>query len=243
MIARKYQSRRVEWELLVEPCRRRRSAHGLTKIAATLALLLWLAAEGRAQSDVDAFDPGANNTVRALAVQPDGKIIVGGFFTTLGGGGTGTTTRNFIGRLNADGTLDTSFDPGADNLVRTLAVQADGRILVGGDFSTLGGGGTGTTTRNHIGRLNPDGTLDTSFDPGANGTVRALAVQADGKILVGGDFTTLGGGGTGTTTRNFIGRLNPDGTIDTSFDPGADNIVRTVAVQTDGKALVGGDFT
>jgi hypothetical protein len=86
-------------------------------------------------------------------------------------------------------------------------VQADGKILVGGQFTTLGGGGTGTTTRNRIGRLNPEGTLDASFDPGANDAVIALAVQADGKILAGGFFTTLGGGGTGTTTRNFIGRL------------------------------------
>ena len=146
-------------------------------------------------------------------------------FTTLGGGGTGTTTRNHIGRLNADGSLDTSFDPGANGAVYALAVQADGKILVGGYFTTLGGGGTGTTTRNYIGRLNADGSLDTSFDPGANGAVYALAVQADGKILVGGDFTTLGGGGTGTTTRNHIGRLNADGSLDTSFDPGANGIV------------------
>jgi hypothetical protein len=86
-------------------------------------------------------------------------------------------------------------------------VQGDGKILVGGAFSALGGGGTGTTTRNRIGRLNPDGTLDTSFDPGANNTVVALAMQGDGKILVGGVFSALGGGGTGSTSRNFIGRL------------------------------------
>ena len=153
------------------------------------------------------FDPGANNSVLALAEQADGKILVGGFFTMLGGGGTGTTARSSIGRLNADGTLDTSFDPGAGSIVHTLAVQADGKILVGGVFTTLGGGGTGTTTRNRIGRLNADGTLDTSFDPGASSAVDALAVQADGKILAGGAFTMLGGGGTGTTARNSIGRL------------------------------------
>jgi len=81
---------------------------------------------------------------------------------------------------------------------------------VGGAFTTLGGGGTGTTPRNSIGRLNADGTLDTTFDPGANNTVYALAVQADGKIIVAGGFTTLGGGGTGTTLRNRIGRLSSD---------------------------------
>ena len=78
------------------------------------------------------------------------------------------TTRNRIGRLNADGSLDTSFDPGANSYVYALAVQADGKILVSGDFITLGGGGLGTTVRYYIGRLNADGSLDMSFDPGAN---------------------------------------------------------------------------
>jgi beta-propeller uncharacterized protein DUF5122 len=85
-------------------------------------------------------------------VQADGKILVGGLFTGLGGG-TGTTTRNNIGRLNADGSLDTNFNPGANNWVWAIAVQSDGTLLVGGAFTTLGGGGTGTTVRCHIGLL------------------------------------------------------------------------------------------
>ena len=189
------------------------------------------------------FNPGASNPVIALAVQPDGKILVGGAFTTLGGGGTGTTARNHIGRLNADGSLEVDFNPGANNQVFSVAVQADGKILVGGGFTTLGGGGTGTTTRNRIGRLNADGSLDPSFNPGANGTVYGLAVQTDGKILIAGNFTTLGGGGTGTTMRNRIGRLNADGSLDPSFTPGANGPVQAVAVQADGKILVGGGFT
>ena len=189
------------------------------------------------------FNPGASGTVFVIAVQPDGKILVGGSFITLGGGGDGTTTRNHIGRLNADGSLDTTFNPGANGSVYALAVQPDGRILVGGLFSTLGGGGDGTTTRNHIGRLNADGSLDTTFNPGANGAVYALTVQADGKILVGGFFSTLGGGGTGTTTRNHLGRLDADGSLDMIFNPGADDNVFAVAVQADGKILVGGFFT
>ena len=156
--------------------------------AAMLMLLLFISAEVRAQSALDGFDPGANNTVEALAVQADGKILVGGEFTTLGGGGTGTTTRNHIGRLNPDGTVDTGFDPGANGTIFDLAVQADGKILVVGDFTTLGGGGTGNALRNKIGRLNADGTLDTSFNPGANAFVLTVALQADGKILVGGGF-------------------------------------------------------
>src|SRR6266702_5739664 len=182
----------------------------------------------------DAFNPGANNYVNALAVQADGKILVGGHFFMLGG-----QIRTYIGRLNADGTLDTSFNPGTDRPVLSLAVQADGKILAGGYFSTLGG-----QNRNYIGRLNADGTLDTSFNPGTNGQVNSLAVQADGKILVGGFFTTLAG-----QSRANIGRLNADGTLDTSFNPSAGGrpfvnaSVYSLAVQADGRILVGGGFS
>jgi hypothetical protein len=110
------------------------------RIVATLSFLLATCAGAGAQSAVDGFDPGANSTVRALALQPDGKILVGGTFITLGGGGTGTPTRRRIGRLNADGSLDTAFvagvtpDPTAE--VWAIALQADGKILVGGLFDT-----------------------------------------------------------------------------------------------------------
>jgi len=213
-----------------------------TCVTAVACAVLATSAVARAQPLDTSFNPGANDGVVALAVQADGKILVGGHFYMLGGGGTGTTTRNYVGRLNADGSLDTSFDPGANGTVSALAVQADGKILVGGAFTTLGGGGAGTTPRYHIGRLNADGSLDTSFDPGANDGVYALAVQADGKILVGGGFTTLGGGSTGTTTRNYVGRLNADGSLDTTFDPGANGGVLALAVQANGKILVGGSF-
>lgn len=142
-------------------------------------------------------------------------------------------------------TLDSTFNPGTggtdDPSVYSLAAQADGKILVGGAFTVLSG-----QSRNHIGRLNADGTLDTTFNPGASGgnfpAVLSLAVQTDGKILVGGDFTTLGG-----QPRNRLGRLNTDGSVDTSFNPGATGgdfpMVNTLAGQPDGKILVGGHFT
>lgn len=189
-----------------------------------------------------AFDPGVNGTVSGLGLQPDGKILVGGTFTLIGGGGSGSTARSNIARLNADGTVDASFDPGANGLVSSLLTQPDGRILVGGGFTTLGGGGTGTTTRNRIGRIESSGALDLSFDPGATSFVNAMAVEPDGQILVAGAFTGLGGG-SGTTTRNRIGRLNSDGTVDSSFDPGANQVVYALALQPDGKAIVGGLFT
>ena len=113
--------------------------------------------------------------------------------------------RNRIGRLNANGSLDTTFNPGANDFVQALGRQLDGKILVGGTFTMLGGG-TGTTMRSRIGRLHPDGSLDTTFNPGANDDVNAVSVLPDGKVLVGGTFTALGGG-TGTTSRNQIGRL------------------------------------
>ena len=176
-----------------------------------------------------AFNPGANGTVNIALAQPDGKVLVGGGFTTLGG-----QVRNYLGRLNADGTVDTAFNPGADAPVSCLAVQADGKILVGGSFTTLAG-----QARGYLGRLNADGSLDTAFNPTANGLVSSLALQPDGKILVLGAFTTLGG-----QSRRYLGRLHADGPLDVSFNeawPNGD--VQALALQPDGKILVGGNFT
>lgn len=212
---------------------------GILQSVAFGAFLLALAPMSRAQDDVaDSFNPGANHSVTAIVVQPDGKVIVGGGFTTLGGGGTGSTMRNYIGRLNADGTIDESFDPGANGGVLALALQSDGKILVGGAFTTLGGGGMGTVPRNNIGRLNADGSIDGSFNPGTNGLVNALAVQTDGKILVGGQFGQMGG-----VPHSNIGRLEADGTVDATFNPFVDGPVYTLALQADGQILVGGQFT
>ncbi len=188
-----------------------------------------------ADGSVDStFDPNANSTVLALAVQADGKILMGGQFTTLA---NGATARNHIARLNADGSVDTTFDPNANSTVHALAVQADGKILLGGQFTTLA---NGATARNRIARLNADGSVDSAFNPNANSPVLALAVQADGKILMGGNFTFLAGG---ATARNSIARLNADGSVDSTFDPNANGTVVALAVQLDGKILMGGVFT
>ena len=186
------------------------------------------------------FDPGAGGCTSSGSGGPNGRQDPGGWIllSHLGGGGTGTTPRNYIGRLNSDGSLDTGFDPGAGSLVYAFALQADGRIVVGGNFTYLGVGGAGITTRSYIARLNSDGSVDDSFDPGASDLSLALALQADGRILVGGNFTTLGG-----ATRNNIGRLNSDGTLDVTFDPGAGGPVYALEVQSDSKILVGGNFT
>ena len=175
----------------------------------------------------DSFNPGSGTGVYALALQPDGKILAGGAFTTLAG-----QSRSYIGRLSADGGLDAGFNPSANNYVYSLVVQTDGRILVGGYFTALGG-----TNRNYLGRLNGDGGLDNGFNPGANGIVFSLVVQTDGKILLGGNFTKLGG-----QPRNYLGRLNADGSLDTLFNPGAGGPVYAIALQPDGRILVGGIF-
>ncbi len=190
-----------------------------------------------------AFNPNANNQVNSIAVQSDGKILLGGFFTTLSPNGGAAVTHNSIARVNADGTLDTAFDPNANNGVLSIAVQSDGKILLGGTFSTLSPNGGAAVFRFRIARLNADGTLDTAFDPNANSNVLSIAVQSDGKILLGGIFGTLSPNGGAAVTRNSIARLNANGTLDTGFDPNANDGVLSIAVQSDGKILLGGQFS
>src|SRR6266480_3543318 len=95
-------------------------------------LLAGGAAAVRGQSALDGFDPNANGRVNVVVVQPDGKILIGGTFTTLSPNGGVAVTRNHIARLNPDGTLDITFNPNANNTVYAIAVQADGKILAGG---------------------------------------------------------------------------------------------------------------
>lgn len=181
------------------------------------------------------FDPGAgvNGTVYAIEVQRDGKILIGGEFSSVNG-----ITRINIARLNADGSLDEDFDGGlgADGSVRSIEVQFDDRILIGGLFTSVS-----SVTRQHIARLNSDGTLDSSFNPGGqvNGAVYAIALQLDGRIVVGGDFTSFNGVPVGR-----IVRLNPDGSVDPSinFGTGADAFVGALLIQPDRAILVGGGF-
>jgi uncharacterized delta-60 repeat protein len=161
-------------------------------------------------------------------VQADGKILVGGNFTTIGG-----ADRNRIVRLNADGSLDGEFNAGADSDVHAMAVQTNGKIVISGFFLNVDG-----QPRNRIARLNVDGSLDMSFDPDADENVDALALQPDGKILAGGNFTTIGG-----QTRNHLARLNSDGTADAGFDPNVNSVVYALSLQADGGILIGGSFT
>lgn len=195
----------------------------VTSAVATLGVNLTLA---------DSAAPVFNASIWTFAVQNDGKILAGGAFTTIGG-----QSCPRLGRLNADGSFDASFNPGANDLVSALAVQPNGAIIVGGFFTSLGG-----QARRHLARVNRDGSVDMSFNPGTDNvvpnSVHALAVQPDGRILVGGSFVTMAG-----QTRLCIGRLNPDGSLDTNFLASADSTVFAIGLQADGRIVMGGHFT
>ena len=177
---------------------------------------------------------GPNRPVRAMLLQPDGRVLIGGFFDKVHG-----TNRAHIARMQSDGTLDIFFDPGAgaDNPVYALALALDGRLAVGGSFTTFDG-----ASRPGIVMLNTNGSVDFSFNPreGANGVVYAVAIQADGKVIIGGDFTMVG-----QTERRYVARLNRDGSVDATFNPGSgpDGVVRALMVQADGGILLGGSFS
>ncbi len=187
------------------------------------------------------FNDGAN--VNAIAVQPSGKILVGGGFSSFNG-----TPRNYLVRLNADGSLDTSFNNLGTGLigfeVNVITLQSNNQILIGGAFNQY----NGVSTFN-LARLSADGVLDTTFATalgtgfGFSGNpVLSIAVETDGQIVVGGIFTNVNG-----TPANNIARLNPSGSLDTVFitntGTGFNFSVNSVALQTDGRIVVGGSFS
>jgi len=218
---------------------REQIAYGLLRLIVLCGFLLQLLRPALAQSPtvVDpSFDTslGANDDVFAIALQPDGKVLIAGQFTQVN-----ATTRPYIARLNSNGSLDLSFDPtnSPNFTVYALALQPDGRILIGGAFTALG-----AEAIRYVARLNGDGSPDTSFLTGTTvaNELRALAIQPDGRIVIGGRFTTVAG-----QSRRRVARLLPDGTLDASFNPGtgANDSIRTLALQPDGKIVVGGQFT
>ncbi len=175
---------------------------------------------------------GLDLPVDASLVQPDGKIIISGYFTSYNG-----TSINRIARLNTDGTLDATFTPGtgADGRISALALQSDGKIIIGGAFTDYNG-----TARSNIARLNADGTLDATFDPGtgADGPVNTISIQTDGLIIIGGEFTYYN-----SVYRSYIARLNSDGSLDGTFTNNTDGIVFSSAIAADGKIYIGGAFS
>jgi uncharacterized delta-60 repeat protein len=180
------------------------------------------------------FNPSASlnsTSVNAIVVQSDGKILFGGTFEYFYGG----VNMYGIGRLNSDGSPDTSF--GTTNKygvgsfsysVTSIGLQSNGKIIIGGNFTTYNG-----TTQTAIARLNTDGSLDTTFastTPGGASPVTGLVVQSNDQILVVGP-------GMGA---NGVARLKSNGSLDSSFTAVSGGLLNTVAAQSDGKVLIGG---
>jgi uncharacterized delta-60 repeat protein len=198
-------------------------------IAASFVALRASAGAGRLDPTFVA-EPSVAGNVSCIVVQPDGKVLVGGDVSG--------TIDPPICRLNQDGSLDPSFVPDGIPLYGDcIALQTNGQILAGG------GGG--------VVRLFPDGSRDSTFNVAvqlASGgpDVYSIVVQPDGKILIGGAFDTVN-----NIPRGDIARLNNDGTVDTTFDPGTGisgiyagywSQVSSIALQPDGKIVIGGPF-
>jgi uncharacterized delta-60 repeat protein len=187
-----------------------------------------------------ALGAGPDSEVMKVKLQPDGKIIIGGLFNTYDG-----VSRKGVARLNTDGSLDPSFVPSSvtdDLFFGAMALQPDGKLLVGGSF--FNNSPSAGTTLTPLFRLNADGSQDQSFFStlGHKNRTRAIAIQPDGKIFV--------GGGVDRSPQDplyFLNRLKTDGSVDTTFSSGigsfSNSDVDSLAMQGDGKLLVGGQFT
>jgi uncharacterized delta-60 repeat protein len=170
----------------------------------------------------ETFAPRLNFAVFCIALQPDGRILIGGPFDTVNDLMTGG-----IARLLPDGTLDPSFSRTQPLGVLSLALQPDGKIFAGGNF------------QGNIARLSVEGIRDPSMILSCDDAVHAVELQTDGKCLLAGNFNTVGGLG-----RNRIARINADGTLDETYTPAVNGgPVRRMAVQANGAVLLLGDFT
>ncbi|MEN2415635.1 T9SS sorting signal type C domain-containing protein [Flavobacterium mesophilum] len=189
--------------------------------------------DGSSDPDFNSGQLGANNLVKTAVLQTDGKIILGGNFTKYN-----ETLINRIVRVLPDGTVDASFNvtSGFNSQVYAMEIQSDGKIIVAGNFSKYNDVNVGK-----IIRLLPDGSRDSSFNTGvgADGIIEAILIQQDGKILLGGRFNTFNG-----AQYPHLVRLNSDGSIDAGFaiGDGTNNNVYALALQSDQKIIVGGNF-
>lgn len=159
----------------------------------------------------------------ALAREANGKILAG-FLSAR----PGATNLPVLMRLNSDGSPDSSFFPNVLSDILSIAPLPDGRALIGGTFTFIGG-----TNRTRLARLNADCSIDLSFDANALQLTKvyALAVQPNGKIIVGDEKRVL--------------RISASGAaeIDLPLTTGFSQGVRAIALQPDGKILIGGRFT
>ncbi len=173
-------------------------------------------------------------SINLLKLLANNSAYIGGNFTNY----NGTSVGRLI-RIHPNGSLDTSFNIGSgfNSTVTSLSIQADGKLLVGGNFTSVNG-----HVINRLVRLNPNGSIDTAFNvgTGANSNVATLCIQPDGKIIIGGGFTTFNG-------MNYarIARLLGNGSIDTSFNvgTGTNGNLTNIKQQADGKIVATGSFS
>ena len=164
-------------------------------------------------------------SVQAVAVDASGRFYIGGDFSSVNG-----VPRSNLARFNADGTLDTAWNPNPDSGVSALAVAGD-TVYVGGGFTTIGG-----QTRNHIAALDATTGAATAWNPNPDSGVSALAVAGD-TVYVGGYFTTIGG-----QARNGLAALDAGTGAATAWNPNPDGPVSDLAVAGD-TVYAGGSFT
>jgi uncharacterized delta-60 repeat protein len=184
------------------------------------------------------FGDGPNGTVLATRSYPDGRVLIAGAFSRYSG-----ATRNGIARLKGINGLDSTFQIGSGfegGIPQEIALQADGRILVVGSFTTFNG-----QPANRIVRLLQDGTRDPSFNlagTGPSGELTDVKVLPSGLIYVGGNFGTFNGLPIGS-----VARLLPNGGLDPGFSagpggPATGGSVEDIEVFNDGSVLVAGKF-
>jgi len=195
------------------------------------ALTLSPASSGLPDPDFNAGS-GPGGDVESIAALRSGQWLIGGSFTGFNG-----FVRNGLVRLNPDGQVDTLYSPSLleGSTVSSIIEQTDSRVLVAGMLSLPNG------TTYYCARLLANGGQDAGFQVGTgpNGPVNAMALRADGKVMIAGNFTAVG-----NQPWNRIGRLNNDGTPDLNFNPGqgADGQVRCSAIEPDGTTVISGDF-
>lgn len=217
------------------------------------------------------FDPEPNESVSGIAMEPNGEAVIVGQFTTLSPGlasnpSVTAITAAYVAKLYTssgpagsniqDGNPDPNFSPQSSSAINTVVILPNGQIVIGGLIGTITTNGAATVTQSYLVRLDDNGIPDTTFNPEPNGEVNALAVQPDGKIVIGGAFTQFFGPTEPTPVpRSGLARVDENGILDADFNPNAYGGIAVIMPVTypnsttgpagnqTQKFLVGGSFT